>query len=134
MIDIGRACGHYLIVELDKVDDETVSDGGIVLATGSDNKKKEQNGEPYATVHDVGPTAWQGHYNAETGDWAAWAKPGDRVMLARYPGQTYTIPDSGITSGEKELLGRMRAIKDTDVLCVMDGSNTILIPEDGGDK
>jgi co-chaperonin GroES (HSP10) len=39
-----KACGHYLIIELDKVDEELKSKGGIVLGVGSDAMKREQKG------------------------------------------------------------------------------------------
>jgi hypothetical protein len=119
MINNYKACGHFLIVELEKVDDEIVSKAGIIIGTGSDSRKKEQNGMAYAVIKDVGRNAWVGHYAADD-SWEPWAKVEDRVMLARYAGQAFPVPDDA-SDDEKELLGRLRLIKDDDVLCVVGG-------------
>ena len=124
MFDINNleACGHFLIVELNKVDDESVSAGGIVLATGSDSRKSEQRGTSWATIRNVGSNAWVGHYDPK-GEWKPWAEEGDKVMLAQYAGQAFPIPDKGISKEDQELLGRLRLIKDDDVLIVDRGES-----------
>ena len=123
-------CGHYLIIELHKVSDEQVSAQGIIISTGADSRKSEQRGQPYATVHNVGPNCWVGHYAPPQYDsegnemdvkWKPWAKSGDDVILASYPGQSFTVSDSACEA-EKDFLNRLRIIKDDDVLCVVGGA------------
>ncbi len=114
-----KACGHYLIVELEPAADELVSAGGIVLATGIDSKKKEQAGMSYAKVVDIGRNCWVGHYDAE-GNHNDWAEVDDRVMIAKYAGQAFPIPD-GSSKADKATYDRLRLIKDDDVLAVVGG-------------
>jgi co-chaperonin GroES (HSP10) len=111
-----KACGHFLIIELDDVPTEKVSAGGIVLQAVGDANKKEQAGMSVCTVVDIGPNCWVGHYNPD-GDHVPWCKVDDRVMIAKYAGQEFPIPDE-LSTEEKERMGRMRLIKDDDVLAV----------------
>ena len=128
-IDTLTPCGHYLVIELKEVNAEQLSAGGILLSTGSDKRKSEQRGQPYATVHKIGPNCWVGHYappeydddGVEIGTpWKPWAKIGDKVILAAYPGQNFPVPDDA-TAEEKAFIDRLRIIKDDDVLCVVGG-------------
>ena len=109
-----KACGHYLIIELDKVDEELKSKGGIVLGVGSDAMKREQKGMSMATVIDIGANAWTGHLTPN-GDFEPWCKEGDNVMVAQYAGQAFPIPDDS-SDDDKEKLSRLRVISDEDIL------------------
>ncbi len=113
-----NACGHYLIVKLDPVDDEIKSAGGLILSTGKSNKKREQAAGSYATVINVGPNCWTGFTDPD-GNWNAWCKADDRVMIAQYAGQAFPVPDN-VSNEEKDDLALIRLIKDDDVLAVVE--------------
>ena len=114
-----KACGHYMIIELDEVPGENVSSGGIILATGSQERGREQKGMSLAKVLNVGPNCWTGYTNPD-GEWAPWCEEGDKVMLAQYAGQDFPVSDS-MTKEEQEYLKRVRLIKDDDVLALAGG-------------
>lgn len=105
---------HYLIVELDEVAGEKVSDGGIILAETREDKKREQSGMMLATVIDVGECCWQGFDNG-SGEMVKACKVGDKVMLARYAGQEFPFDDSA-PKDQQDYMKRIRLIKDDDVL------------------
>jgi len=109
-----KASGHYLIVKLDPVDDEQVSEGGIVLATTTTEKKREQSAMALANVVNVGDNCWAGFYNRE-GDSNPWCKEGDRVMIAKHAGQGFPI-SANLPKEEQDDLALYRLIKDDDVL------------------
>lgn len=109
------ASGYYLVVELDRVGNEVVSDGGIVIPQPGGKKAAAQLGEKMATVIDIGPCCWVG-FEDRDGNYPAWCEVGDKIMLAQHGGQGLPVPDSA-TAEEKERLGRMRLIRDKDVLC-----------------
>ena len=111
-----RACGHYLIVKLEPMDEEKVSAGGIVLAETISEKKRQQSGGQYAEVMDVGRNCWAG-FTDNNGEWYEWCKKGSRIMLARYAGQAFPIDDSA-TKEEQAEAELLRLIKDDDVLVV----------------
>ena len=109
-----KACGHYLIIELDEADTEQTSKGGIVLSVGSDGRKREQAGMSLATVLDIGANAWTGHLDPN-GNYEPWCKVGDKVMVAQYAGQAFPISDS-LTKEEQTVVARRRVIADDDIL------------------
>ena len=111
-----NACGHYLIVQLDKAPDEATSEGGIILASSVTNKNKEQSGMAIATVLDIGSNCWAGFYDRE-GDSNAWCKVGDKVMIAKYAGQGFPVVDK-TTLEQQEEAKLIKLIKDDDVLAV----------------
>jgi len=78
--------GHRVIVKPDPL--EEVSEGGIVLAYGSDKKRVEQATHK-GTIVAVGPTAWKAF-----DDGVPWAKVGDRVYFAKYGG--FLIKEDGV--------------------------------------
>lgn len=106
-----KACGYYLYVKLIKVDDEIVSQGGIVIAG---NTKREQKGKTYAEIMSIGGYCW-----SEYEGWCQGTNPkvGDIVNIAQYGGQDCEIPDD-ITQEEKQELSLWKLIRDTDVLGV----------------
>ena len=111
-----KACGHYLIVKLEPVDKEQVSDGGIVLAKTVKELNREQNAGQFAEVIDVGMNCWSVFSDFE-GNWEPWCKPGDRVMVAQYAGQSFPVDDQ-LSKEEQDEASLMRLIKDDDVLAV----------------
>ena len=89
------------MIKLDKVEEQ--SKGGIILATDKESKR-QQAGAQYATVVDVGPTAW----------WDSnlpWAKIGDRVVTVRYAGAQFNYDD--------EELKRYRIINDDEIIGIV---------------
>ena len=111
-----NACGHFLIVELESVPDEAVSKGGIIMATSTSDKNKEQAGMALATIVDIGKNCWAGFYDRD-GDSHAWCEVGDKVMIAKYAGQAFPAPECA-SLAEKEMAKRIKLIKDDDVLAV----------------
>jgi len=109
-----KACGHYLIIKLQKVADEKKSAGGIVFATNSDVKKREQVGMSIAEVVDIGQNCWAGFTDHDS-EWHPWCKIGDKVMIAQYGGQVFPVPES-LSQEEKEELALYRLVKDDDIL------------------
>ncbi len=105
---------HYLIVELDEVAEEKVSDGGIILAETKKDREREEAGGMLATVINMGPCCWQGFDNG-TDDRYQACKIGDKVLLARYAGQELPIFDE-MPLDEQKYLKRVKLIKDDDVL------------------
>ena len=112
-----KACGHYLIVRLEPITEEkTYGDVGIVLAETSSEKKRQQSGGQFAEVIDIGRNCWS-CFTDHRGEWYQWAKPGDRIMIARYSGQTFPTDDS-MSDEELKANELLRLIKDDDVLAV----------------
>ena len=112
-----RACGHYLIIELDEVPDENVTNSGIIIAAGSKERGREQAGMSLAKVLNVGPNCWAGFTNSD-GECQPWCWAGDKVMLAQYAGQAFPVNDA-MEKPEQEYFKRLRLIKDDDVLALV---------------
>lgn len=110
---------HYLIVELQAVNEEKISAGGIIMAEGKKEKDREQSGMMLAKVLDVGDCCWQGFDNG-TNNLVKACKVGDTVVLARYAGQELPIFDE-MPLDEQDYLKRVRLIKDDDVLAISGG-------------
>jgi len=68
-------CGHFLLVEIDKV--EEVSKGGIVLVR--EHADREQQSSCDGVIIAIGCDAW---FDKKT----QWAQIGDRVILEKYAG------------------------------------------------
>ena len=116
-----KACGHYLIIELDDVPKEEKTEGGIILAKTSDTNKREQCGMTLATVVDVGPNCWAGHYKTASNENSdPWCSVGDKVMISKHAGQEFPCPEH-IIGDEKDYIERIRLIPDGDVLCLVGG-------------
>lgn len=116
-----EACGHYIVVELEKIDEEVKSAGGIVIARDSELKHREQKGTSLATVKHIGVNAWQGHTTNPEQDveWSPWCCVGDKVMISQYAGQAFPVSDS-FSKEEQEKVTRLRVITDTDILVRVD--------------
>ena len=111
-----KASGHYLIVKLEPVESEQVSEGGIIINTLAKDKNREQAAMALADVVNVGQNCWGGFYDKE-GDAHSWCAEGDRVMIAKHAGQGFPIsPD--LPKEEQDDLALYRLIKDDDVLAV----------------
>ena len=92
--------GHHLLVLPEIVEEKTT--GGIYIPETV--RDKEQNGATRGTLISCGPNAWQAF-----DDGKPWAKPGDKVVFARYAG--FIIDDD---NGEK-----YRLINDEDIIAVI---------------
>ena len=92
-------CGHRLLVKMDKVERQTES--GIVLP--EDTADREEMSGTVATVIEVGKSCWADQHVS-----GQWAKPGDRVMIAKFAGQLWK--KNGI---------KYRVISDFDVVGVI---------------
>lgn len=77
--------GHRVLVKPDDI--ETKTQSGIIIDTGSNQKRKE-SAQISGTLVKVGPSAWQG-LNSETNE--PWAQPGDRVLFAMYGGYEVNV-------------------------------------------
>lgn len=105
--------GHRILVELDPVkDEETVSDGGIVLATGktSIQIKLEQSGKVEGTIVAIGKNAWKAFPEEE-----AWAEVGDRILMAKFSGMEAIDPDPV----EEDKNRIFALINDEDITCIL---------------
>ena len=89
--------GHRVLIRPDKVEETSV--GGIVLV--KQHVEREQGATVKGVVLAVGPDAW---YDKKS----AWAKPGDRVIFAKYAGQVV---------GEED--DPLRIVNDEDILAMM---------------
>ena len=76
MVTTYKPVGHRILLRMDKVDD--VSKGGIILAP--QHVDRQQDSAVLGTVVEVGPDAWYDKPSHE------WAKPGDKVMIAKFGG------------------------------------------------
>ncbi len=111
-----KPCGHFLTVELEGVVIGKTTESGIVYDIDVDKSKAEQAAFVRAKVVRVGINCWTG-FTDPNGDWHAWCKAGDWIMLAQHAGQKFP-PGDDLSKEEKEQLNRMRIIKDDDVLGV----------------
>jgi co-chaperonin GroES (HSP10) len=112
-----KACGHYLIVKLEPIiEEKTYGDVGIVIQETLSEKKRQQSGGQFANVLDIGVNCWSVHTDAD-GVSRPWCEVGDRVMIARYSGQTFPI-DDGMDDDELKENELLRLIKDDDILAV----------------
>lgn len=98
-----RPCGHRVVVKMDEV--ERTTESGIVLP--DEVADREEMSGTRATVVAVGPSAW-----ADQRVGGPWAKPRDRVMIAKFAGQLWK------RNGTK-----YRVISDLDVIAVIGGES-----------
>jgi chaperonin GroES len=92
-------CGHRIVVRMDEVERTTPS--GIVVP--DEVADREEMSGTRAIVIAVGPSAWGDQRIS-----GQWAKPGDRVMIAKFAGQLWK------RNGTK-----YRVINDLDVIAVI---------------
>lgn len=92
--------GHCILVQPKEV--EQTSQGGIVLATATQNRREEM-GQTEATVIELGACAYKDQPSP-------WCKPGDSVVFARYAGIERRFPDGRV----------YRIISDLDVKAVIE--------------
>jgi co-chaperonin GroES (HSP10) len=92
-------CGHRVVVRMDEVERQTA--GGIYIP--EDVTDREEMSGTMATVIDVGASAWGDQKIS-----GQWAKPGDRVMIAKFAGQLWK--KGGV---------KYRVISDLDVIAVI---------------
>lgn len=93
-------CGHRVLVC--PIETEEVTASGIVILESV--KEREDMKQIEAIVVSVGPSAW-----ADQAKSGQWAKPNDRVIIAKYSGLTHKGRD-----------GKMyRIISDLDVVGVL---------------
>ena len=112
-----KATGHHIIIELEPINEEkTFGESKIIIQESLSEKKRQQSGGQFAKVLDIGANAWSCFTNHE-GVYYPWCAVGDRVMIARYSGQTFPIDDS-MSDDELKANELLRLIKDDDILAV----------------
>ena len=113
-----RACGHYIVVILDKADeDETYGDSVILKVQNTAEKNRIQQGSAFATVLDVGCNAFAGFEDME-GNQHQWVEAGDKVMIANHAGQSDPFDDS-LDPEQQKVHSRVKTIVDKDILRVL---------------
>ena len=101
--------GHHVLVYPDQVNDRI---GSIFLT--QQTRQQEQLARIFGTVVKVGPQAWKAHDPTGRGEGEPWAKPGDRIVFAKYGGFVLEDPDT------KECY---RLLNDEDVTCKVNEEN-----------
>jgi co-chaperonin GroES (HSP10) len=89
--DIGlKVCGDRILVLVEDVEDETVTDGGIVLPNTGKNKEMSRAAQNVGFVVMIGPMAWSDMPEK-------WAALGDKVSFGRYAGTAIFDPKTELT-------------------------------------
>jgi co-chaperonin GroES (HSP10) len=103
-----RACGPRLVLKLDEVESEEVSEGGIVIGLSKEKLLRRAAVEK-GVVISVGSTCWDAFYYDKPTE--PWCKVGDYISFARYAGKAMEDP----ADGEEYIV-----INDEDVVSVLE--------------
>ncbi len=102
---VKRPCGHYVLVQLKKLEEKTA--GGIYLPTANDMRHKVAVEE--ATVLQLGPNAYKAFDGGEP-----WVQPGDLVGIKKYSGVDYHDGDV-----------IYRVVLDSDIVAVLENTEGV---------
>lgn len=87
-----KACGPRVVIKVDEIPDEEITEGGIVIV---DTKKQVRRAAvETGTVVSVGDACWRQFYWSDE-DFTPWCKVGDRITFIRYAGRRVEDPVSG---------------------------------------
>lgn len=102
--------GFRVLVKLKKVEEETLSKGGLIVAAHyGDNLARQQFATQEAHVMAIGDTAFKAYDEGKP-----WCKVGDLVMIAKYAGEDR----KDIEEGEI-----YRIVNDGDIIAIFEGEN-----------
>ncbi len=95
-------CGHFLLVEIEKVEEVTPS--GLILVKGQ--REREQQSSCDGVIIAIGPDAW---FDKKT----RWANIGDKILIEKYAG--FVIDSEKYGYGDRVL----RLVNDEQVKAVI---------------